>query len=69
MFIRMFLGILLHSMSWIGDVLVEQLFVDIGQEEEGLDEGVEVASVSDILEAHRHPFLPLSLVQCKWLSL
>ena len=51
------------------DGVCEDLFAHVWQEEEGLDEGVEVASVSNILEAHRHTFRPLPLVQSQWLRL
>ena len=51
------------------DSVCKNLFAHVWQEKEGLDKGVEVASVSNILEAHRHTLLSLSLVQSQWLSL
>ena len=50
------------------DSVCENLFAHVRQEKEGLDKGVEVASVSNVLEADRHTFLSLSLVQSQRLS-
>ena len=69
MFVRILLGILLDSMSWICDVLAEQLFIHVWQEEEGLDERVEVACVPYVLETNRQLGLPFALIVLHWLSI
>ena len=61
--LNLLLVVLAFLSPTISDLRSEEFVSHVRQEEEGLDERVEVACVSDVFEADRQPILPLSLVQ------